>query len=269
MNTARFFPVVSDPAQAHKVDRAMVALHRINTDFRPPDEGWMLDSGGYQQLTKRGPYEKNPREYVRTVMDLEQRVGGLCCAFQQDYVLNREVGKTVYQPGFHDRYYRHLICRSTERYMRTFRAARRLGCGVQIAPVLHGRRTTQYIRHARMLRGLPASFAGGDMIVGIGSLKAEKEEVGGRPTPRWLSNLVVDLREVLPSVRFHALGIGKKYMSNAVCGGNLHEKLWSFDTAAWSVAARWGESWTTGDNHDVANARRYGEQVRKDAPSSS
>jgi hypothetical protein len=44
-----FFPVISDPTQAHKVEVAMVSCHRINGPFDPPPEGWVLDSGGYKQ----------------------------------------------------------------------------------------------------------------------------------------------------------------------------------------------------------------------------
>lgn len=255
-----FFPVISDPTQAHKVEVAMVSCHRINGPFDPPPEGWVLDSGGYKQLTTRGPYRKSPKAYVQQVGRLERETGGLLVAFHQDYPVSREVAEAVGISG--DDWKEELMHRNWQRYLKTWMIWRRCpDVTVPIAPVLQGDAIRDYVDQARRLTQMPGS----ETLVGIGGLK---EQTVGKKMSRgkWLLECVRRIRRAVPHIRgIHALGIGKREICGRF-GGALRRELWGSDSAAWSSAARFGDEWTNGDNHDMINARAYRRQLYERSP---
>ena len=256
---AHFFAGHDRPRGTEALDRMMIAAHNVSENgFEAPANGWMLDSGGFTQLTTRGEYERTPADYVRFVMDASEKIPGLVAAVQQDYIVCDEVAEATGRTPGRDADFA-LRAETGGRFLRTHRAARRLGCDVPIMPVLQGRTQAEYVEEASNLRHLEGEVS----IVGLGGLKARKKDSPGEtPSPAWCRELVLRLDEVL-DVRWHALGIGARYMNHPEAGPVLRRRLWSYDSAAWKVQAYYNDD---ADHNDTAFATEYADGLTRSAP---
>lgn len=242
-----FFAGHDRAAGTAELDRMMIAAHNV-TAFEPPRNGWMLDSGGFRILTDRGRYEDSAAEYIRYAKRLEEEVGGLVAVFQQDAPLTPAV-RDALDPA---RGYTTLRHKTIGRYVGAKHEAEAVGLSAPVAPVLHGMTQDRYVTMAKRL-----SWSHDPKIIGIGGLKAEKHDADGRPSPAWLRELVLRLRNVFPEARFHALGIGKRYILNQAAGPTLRRELWSYDSAAWKVRARYAGR----DQNHTAFANEYAQDL--------
>jgi len=254
---AHFFAGHDRPDGTAQLDRMMIAAHNV-TDFTPPANGWMLDSGGFRILTDRGRYDDTASQYVEYLAQLSDQIGGLVCAFQQDAPLTPAVHDAL-EPA---RGYHTLMQKTVGRYVGAKHAARRAGLDVPIAPVLHGRTQDEYVTHAKRL-----AWNHDPLFIGIGGLKAQKADVDGRgrlgrPSPAWLRELVLRVRDVFPAAKLHGLGIGKRYMLDSEAGPTLQRELYSFDSSAWKVRARYANR----DQNTTAFANEYADDLTASTP---
>jgi hypothetical protein len=244
----RFYAGHDRPNGAADLDRMMIAAHNVTAGLKPPRKGWMLDSGGFTQLTRRGLYDDTPRDYVRFVMDAAGQVPGLDAAIQQDYPASEAVDDATplrrhEAPGLS-----RLATRTRARYLHTVDACDELGCDVEIAPALQGQSLEDYRRHLSLTQHLLTP----GQLVAIGNLKADGHGPG----------FLRDLLLTLPGTyRYHALGIGKHYLNSSV-GSVLRRRLWSADSAAWKVRARYAGH----DQNGTAFARSYADDLTRSAP---
>ena len=253
----RFFPGHDRPAGAGELDRYMIAAHNVTAGLPAPREEWMLDSGGFRILTDRGRYERAPAGYARFVQDCAEAVPGLVCAFQQDAPITPAVAEAV-GAGYDRAGRRALRHKTIAKWRQADDTAERLGLEVPIAPVLHGRTQAEYLAMARRL-----AWTAEPSFLGIGGLKAPKADAGGEvPPPSWVRELVLQVRAALPEARLHALGIGKRYVLGKEAGPALRRALWSVDSSAWKVRARY----TGADQNRTGFARQYAEAFSVPTP---
>jgi hypothetical protein len=266
-----FYPGHDRPRGASALDRMMIAAHNVTAGLAGYEPGaWMLDSGGFTIVTRHGEYDTDPGGYVRFVSDLAERFDGLVCAFQQDYpateaVAEATTGPEHYAPG-------HVLegtlagcaMKTRSRWLHTADASAEQDCPVPIVPVLQGEGIGDYVEHLALIRhtlqsrGASGSVAGTPPRIGIGALK-------GR-SPAFVRELMLALdqerRRHGRSYRFHALGIGKKYVRHAEAGPAICRLVDSYDSAAWKVRARYAGA----DQNTTDFANQYAQDLKPTAP---
>lgn len=170
---------------------------------------WVLDSGGFSELTLTGGWLITAAEYARTVLRIADEVGRLEWAAPQDWMTEPAIlartGKTVEE---HQRL-----------TLENFLELRPL-LGATVIPVLQGWRYGDHVRHAEMYERSGVDLHA-ERVVGIGSVcrRQNTEEV---------AHIVRSVR----GLRLHGFGVK--------LGGvvRLADELASSDSMAWSYAGR-------------------------------
>ena len=230
----RFFVGMHQPADAWRVPRAFVSVHRLAGRIRGfPVNDWIMDSGAFTTILKHGGYPMPVEDYAWRIRAWA-RNGNLLAAVAQDYMCEPHMlaitGLTV---ADHQRL-------TIERYDALMQCAT---AGVYIMPVLQGYKPEEYADHVQ---------AYGDRLsvgawVGVGSVCKRN----GRPDA-----IVAVLRAILavrPDLRLHGFGLKTTSLADARVLGMLH----SADSMAWSRAARWDG----GDRNSWKTAAEFGKQI--------
>nr|WP_157407842.1 hypothetical protein [Actinomadura atramentaria] len=189
-------------------------LRRVTLPRLRPGGRWMLDSGGFTELSMNGRWTFTARSYARAARRYHDEIGPMDACGQMDFMCEDEVlaatGLTV---SDHQRL-------TIDNYLELLS----LEPGLPWVPTLQGARPSDYLRHARAWRD-----AGIDLravpLVGLGSVC--------RRTKITVPMLLMIDRLADQGVRLHAFGV--KTTGLLACA----DKLVSSDSLAWSRAARW------------------------------
>ena len=209
-------------------------LGRVKT-LHPTLDKWMLDSGGFSELSINGRWTVSPHKYVLSVRRYANEMGNLRAAAVQDWmcepVILKKTGLTIKQHQANT--------------IKSYLELKSLGPWLPWMPVLQGWDKSDYLRHADMydhanidLTSLP--------IVGVGSVcrrQATKEAV----------DIIKSLSQL--GIKLHGFGVklqGLKQMAHY---------LDSADSLAWSYGARYSPPLPGCRGHiNCANCYVYAEQ---------
>lgn len=219
----QFYVGMHQPSDAHRVARCMISVKRLRdrvSDFAPPADGWMLDSGAFTELRDHGDYRDGPEVYAAQIVRWA-RVGGLLAASSQDFMCEpfifaqrlRHTGRR-YTVADHQRL-------TIERYD-AIRA--RVPADIHVLPVLQGYLPQQYAAH---IRQYGARLTPG-MWVGVGSVCKRNG------SPRDIAGVLRAIKAERPDLRLHGFGCKKTALGSREVMGMLY----SADSLAWSFAAR-------------------------------
>lgn len=212
----------------------MVSRRRLagRKTFPRASDSWVLDSGGFSELSIGGEWSIGAKEYAEEVRRYRDEIGRMVWAASQDWMCEpfvlEKTGLTVRE---HQR-------RTVDNYVEL----RNLASDLPFAPVLQGFAVGDYLRHYEDYerRGVDLSDA---PIVGVGSVCRRQ---GTRE--------VADIFEALAPLGLRLHGFGVKQ------GGlELSEHhLTSADSMAWSFAARRSDPLPGCVGHiNCANCLRY------------
>lgn len=176
---------------------------------------WVLDSGGFSELSLHGRWTLSARQYSSEVTRWSREVGNLAWAAAMDWMCEPAVlARTGLDVAAHQR-------RTVENY----RELRSLAPDLPWVPVLQGWNRGDYLRHVEAYA--TAGVALTDLpLVGLGS-------VCRRQGTRMVELLIREL--CAAGLRVHGFGFK--------LNGLMRAGPWlaSADSMAWSFAARWEE----------------------------
>lgn len=191
-----------------------VSRHRLERyKTLPRAKGpWSLDSGGFTELSEKGYWSIDTKQYLAQVRRYRDEVGGLRWAAPMDWMCEPFIlAKTGLTIAEHQR-------RTTENYLNL----RMMDETLPIIPVLQGWQRDDYLRHAEdyyehgvMLDRLP--------LMGVGTV-----------CRRQATEEAVSIMRSLWEQGFATHGFGFKTVGLRQCW----EYLASADSMAWSYAAR-------------------------------
>jgi hypothetical protein len=185
----RFYLGMHHPSDAKNVDLACIsyaAIRKRKSDFTPPREGWIEDSGAFRELELHGGYRDEPAVYARASARWA-RIGKLHAIVAQDYMCEpfmlARTGLTVAQHQ----------CLTIERYDALLAAWRDEGEPAPLMPVIQGWTPADYQRCVldygdRLTPG---------MLVGVGSVCKRQGRVG------LVEDIICSILEVAPTLRLH------------------------------------------------------------------
>ncbi len=172
---------------------------------------WVLDSGGFSELSLTGGWSISPREYVRVVRRYQQEIGRMVWAAPMDWMCEpgmlARTGKTVAE---------HQALT-----VLNFVQLRDLAPDCPFIPVLQGWACDDYRRHADAY-GTAGVDLGAAPVVGLGSV-CRRQHMG----------VAEQIVRSLQGLRLH--GFGFKLTGLERVGGLLV----SSDSMAWSIHARY------------------------------
>lgn len=223
-------------AHGWRFKRSFISVTRLRerkSDIRVND--WILDSGAYSTLLLHGGYPHGVEEYA-TQIKRWRVCGNMLAAVAQDYMCEphmlERTGKTVLQ--------------HQEMTLERYDALKKRVRGTYIMPVLQGYSSEEYVRHLRMYgKRLPK-----DAWVGVGSVCKRNTD------PEQIANVLRAVLAMRPDLRLHGFGVKTSSLrSHAVCS-----RLYSVDSYAWSIAARWAR---VKNRNDPALAQQWLEKLEQ------
>ncbi len=172
---------------------------------------WVLDSGGFTELSMFGEWRTTPGDYLAAVERYHDEIGNMVWAAPQDWMCEPWIiAKTGLSVREHQR-------RTVDNYLELTRQSE-----APFIPVLQGWTRADYLDHIRMY-GRAGVHLGLLPIVGLGS-------VCRRASERDIVDIIEELHGL--GLKLHGFGVKKAALKNA---GYLFE---SADSMAWSFTAR-------------------------------
>ena len=231
-----FFTGVQVLKDAGKVEYAFISINRFigankrKSDF--PARVWIMDSGAFSQIFKKGEHALTPAEYAAQIKRWS-RCGILARAVAQDYMCEdfilKKLGRTVKE---------HQDM-TVNNYIKLVSELQKIGCKTEVMPVLQGYESEEYVEHLRSYGDLVEPHA----WVGVGSVckrNSNPDSVG----------VVLDaIKKERPDLRLHGFGVKKTCLQDAY----VSDRLFSSDSMAWSFDARY----TGKKAHDINHAIAY------------
>jgi hypothetical protein len=194
---------------------------------------WALDSGAFSEITLRGGWTVEPRQYAAEVRRFGGEIGGMQWAAVQDWMCEpfalKRTGLTI---SDHQR-------KTVESYLEL----REIAPEQPWAPVLQGWQPSDYLRHVERY-----DRAGVDLrvipVVGLGSV-CRRSQTGQ------IVNLIYRLSDL--GIRLHGFGVKTEGLREVA------HRLTSADSMAWSFQARRAKARVPGctTHQNCANCPRY------------
>lgn len=199
---------------------------------------WVLDSGGFTELSLHGQWQVSPVEYTMEVQRLSTAIGKMEWAAPQDWMCEPWI---VAKTGLSVREHQ-------QRTVANILLLRQLAPEIPFAPVLQGWTPEDYMTHVAMYRDAGLKLAD-EKIVGVGSVcRRQHTTEAGR-----IFGQLHDL-----GLRLHGFGVK---VSGLKTYGSF---LTSADSMAWSRNARWQPPLPQCVGHkNCANCFEYAMQWRE------
>lgn len=234
----RFFVGLHMPSHAGGFDRCMISVNRLRNRVSTfPAREWLMDCGGFTEVTQHGGYREAPSAYAAHV-NRWVAVGQLLAAVSQDYMCEAfALAKTGLSIADHQRL-------TVERYdaLRQCVTSR-----THLMPVLQGWTPADYVSHVRQYQDRLTP----GMWVGVGSVCKRNVRVGD------IEAVLGAIHRERPDLRLHGFGL----KSTALTSARVRDLLYSADSMAWSWAAR-----REGRNaNDPVEARRFVDRIERQA----
>lgn len=202
------------PSYAHHFERCMISINAIRalgfrSHFRV--NRWILDSGAFTQITRRGRHG-SLASYAQRIWEFS-RCGTLEAAVCQDYMCEpaalKATGLAVVD---HQRM-------TTRRYRRLVEMLRGVGCPTYVMPVLQGWMPEDYARHTRQY-----GFEEGTWV-GVGSVCKRNST-----DPAEVRAILEAILTERPDLRLHGFGL----KATTLLDPDTRRLLYSADSMAWS-----------------------------------
>lgn len=207
--------IVAQDTDTAGVMVSMVALRGRVSDFKVGT--WVLDSGAFTQIARRGAFEQSPEEYIQQIKRWS-RCGELLTAVSQDYMCEPFVlARTGLSVGEHQQL-------TVERYHQLVSLAAGIGLQTPIMPVLQGFSIPDYLA-CLQLYGNTLTIG---QWVGVGSVCRRN----GNPSE--IANILRSIKLLRPDLRLHGFGLKQLALENET----VRDLLYSCDSMAWSYPAR-------------------------------
>ncbi|MFC5342908.1 hypothetical protein ACETK8_20080 (plasmid) [Brevundimonas staleyi] len=174
---------------------------------------WLLDSGAFTQVTRRGGFDQSPSDYAALVRRYART--GLLAAATQDFMCEPGALKAT---GLTVRAHQAL---TLDRYDAILDADTG---GVPLMAVLQGWSPDDYRRH---LEAYGARLAPGAWV-GVGSVCKRQGD------PRIVAAILEAVRSERPDLRLHGFGVKTTSLRDPA----VRSQLATADSLAWSMAAR-------------------------------
>lgn len=187
--------------------------HLPDTQGRAP---WVLDSGGFNDITLHGAHRTTPAQYAQEIRRFQNEMPGLAWAAPQDWMC--EV-PALRRTGLSVLHHQHLT-------IQNYIELRTLAPDLPIIPVLQGHFPEDYLHHLDLYSAAPyhVDIDNDTPLVGIGSV-CRRQSV-----PE-----ILHVLEPLHACGLHMHGFGMKTTGLELAA----HLLGSADSAAWSRAARY------------------------------
>ncbi|ATM24709.1 hypothetical protein SMD44_p10210 (plasmid) [Streptomyces alboflavus] len=199
--------------------------------------GWLLDSGGFNELALHGGWRQSAREYAAAVRRYHDEVGLMRAAAPQDWMCEWEVlrktGKSLRQ---------HI-----ELTVANFVELRSLAPDLPIFPVVQGWTYPSYFECIRLFERAGVDLSK-EPLVGVGSICR-------RPRLLLPTQLLAELARA--GYRVHAFGFKKAGLKI------VHKDIVSADSLAWSYGGRY-EPGCEGSHKRENNCLRHALWWRQD-----
>lgn len=173
---------------------------------------WMLDSGGFTELSTYGAWLTEPETYVAEVRRFAGEIGNLTAAAPQDWmcepVMLERTGLTIKQ--------------HQQRTVESLLELRSLDASLPFFPVLQGWAPDDYVRHVEMYEDAGVRLSE-EPVVGLGTVCRRQHTSG-------IESVISAV--TFAGVRLHGFGVKTLGLERV---GHLLE---SADSLAWSYAAR-------------------------------
>lgn len=229
----QFFIGLHHPSTAWPFLHSMISLNNLRDRKRAFNVNcWVLDSGGYTELSAYGKWRMEPQQYADQINQLKQN-GILLAAVSQDFMCTPQIlAKTGF--NIHD----HQTM-TIERYVELLPLT-----DVFVMPVIQGDTPDSYAAHVQQYGYLlpPGAW------VGVGSICHKSGN------PSHIEDILIAIHSERPDLRLH--GFGLKF--NCLRRGTIRQLLKSSDSAAWSYAAR---KIGDGSEHDPRRALAYAAKI--------
>lgn len=167
---------------------------------------WMLDSGGFTQISKYGQYKITEDEYL-AVIDLQKPKVAFCQDWMCEPIMLKKTGLNV----------------ETHQYLTTLSYLSLSKKSDVIRPVLQGWETEDYVKHLREYKKTGVNM---NQIFGVGTVCSRNGK------PEIIRDILKAILSEEPHIKLHGFGI--KTVS-AVANQDL---LYSSDSMAWSFSGR-------------------------------
>ena len=205
----KFYVGLFDPPHIEKlrIPYMMSVKRLMNRKSTVWGEDWLMDSGGFTELSIHGEYTIEEDEYIETIQRFRPTL-----AFCQDWMCEAPIiEKTRLTKKDHQR-------NSTLSYLSMLEKTPR------VAPVLQGYEVKDYIEHAEEYEAVGVDMS---QVFGIGSVC--RRSMTDEPL-----KIILSLKERWPNIKLHAFGLKNVAFKNR----EVVENLWSADSMAWSYWAR-------------------------------
>jgi hypothetical protein len=214
MRRPLFFVGLHQPSDAHLFDRSMISINRLEhrkSDFSVND--WLLDSGAFTRIkTGRGHLEAD--EYAAHILRWSA-CGNLLAAVTQDWMCEPFILNIT---GLTIKHHQELTTARFEALQGL------LGGLVYLMPVLQGYAPEEYVEYVEAYGSLLQDGA----WTGVGSVCKRNS------SPSEIVAVLEAIRHVRPDLRLHGFGI----KTTALASARVNHSLFSCDSMAWSLAAR-------------------------------
>jgi hypothetical protein len=195
--------------------------------LRPSTESWILDSGGFSELSMFGRWTITPRQYVEEVARFEREVGLLEWASPMDWMCEWEVihgGGPKNYPGTHLSVQEHQR-RTVENYLELVQLWPTVSnSSPPFIPVIQGWTLGDYVRCADMYADAGVRLAD-QRAVGVGSVCRRKNTTRIGLILGWFAD----------DFPVHAYGV----TINGLIDNGTGHRIASADSLAWSQDARY------------------------------
>lgn len=211
-----FYVGYHQPSDAAKIKRPLCfSVMRLRRRVSWFADEFILDSGGYNEITKHGHYRMSAEEYGSTVNDL-RRMGGMVWAAQQDFMCEPEATSRT---GLTVRDHQQL---STARLIYNLKFT-------DVIPVVQGRSLADYEIHASELRRL-----GRFPVVGVGSVCCRKKTAE-------INDIYDVVKNVFWDATLHGFGVKTqtKFESSDSMAWSIHERKTGGNPNSWVAAQKY------------------------------
>lgn len=221
-------------------DIPLLVSHRRIREYKAKPRalgGWILDSGGFSELSLHGEWTFSPREYVQAVYHYQEEIGNLEWAAPMDWMCEPAI---IAKTGL-------SVAEHQKRTVRNFLQLNFMASELPFIPVLQGWTLDDYQRCLELYDKAGINLAGYPRV-GVGSV-----------CRRQATAEIHDIFEHLSGqgLKLHGFGVKRDGLVR------YHHYMASADSAAWSLNARLEHQATPGCSHKrCQNCIKYAMQWR-------
>jgi hypothetical protein len=209
-------------AHAWRFENTFISINVLKNrkkDIKP--NNWILDSGAFTNVLKKGEHELTVKEY-KDQIERWKNCGNLKMAVTQDYMCEDIILKK----------WNYTVNEQQEKTLKRFYQLIKLKPSIYIMPVIQGYTTQEYLNHLNMYEETIYN-----QVVGIGSICKRNRK------PDEIYKILKTIKDYRPDLKLHAFGLKITSLKNK----NIRDLLYSADSMAWSFEGRKIDGYSAND----------------------